>query len=1037
MEKNLHSAQPLNSIAYWNDRFSGGSWEYFDGEGQSAFFAHLALKTLPAGLKEELAQNSYTIRDVGCALGAGTACLAAAFPACTVEGIDFSSAAVEKARQLHPECRFEVGDILALTETKDVIFCSNTLEHLAEPARAFDRLGRAAEKYLIVLVPYRDKSDLAEHVTHFQKSDIPLCAGGLLLSTVSELDCSSMGDPHWIGYQLLLVYARQDACPARLTLANAFDAYCSEQQAELNELREHGLSLDEQLRQLQSDFFRQKEALVAARKDAVACRSSEKELLAQLHSITEQYESTIRLPILETVNDALESKPFKMAYLLHRFRRQGMSPDARERKAFRAWMHKKLTHRSVPVDQVYNPFYLIRSLLSRRLDQEDLSLAVDAALPTLSTLTERQKKILAAPSGKCDILMLGVIDYDFRFQRPQHFARRFAQNGHRVFYINANFHRSAGVTQKSERLYVVDLHFDAFNAIYDGDFSDNMAAAEQALNLLLAEYCIRDAVVVADYPNWVFAAGYLHRQFGFRVVTDYMDDYTGFLTTAGPQLANNCRGLLKGCDAVVASSQFLHDIAVQYNSHCEIVRNGTEFEHFCTARQDKAPGQKKVIGYYGAVSHWFDCEKVCAAAERFSDCDIQIVGAVTDWTAELKKHSNIRLIGEKSYQELPAYLAQFDVCLIPFDTTTDLIRATNPVKFYEYLSAGKKIVATEIPELEEFRGRYVLMSNNTDVFCDCIRRCLDGTDGLAPEDERIAFGRENDWQQRYEAFERAVLKAVPKVSVIIITYNNMAYSQACLESVLQRTGYANYEVILVDNLSSDGTRDWLTGLKAQGDSRLKILLNDKNLGFAGGNNVGIKAADGDYVLLLNNDTLVTRGWMTNLVKHLENNPRLGMTGSVTNSIGNEAMVAASYTSQCTLEHFAFVYTTRHMNQTLPADVLAMFCTLIRREVLDKCGSLDERYAVGMFEDDDYAEAVKKAGYQLAIAEDSFIHHFHGLSFAKRPDLEKIMKENQRRYEKKWGRAWKMQHYRPGVNAETNQNVRIVLDNEFKNGPLHM
>lgn len=119
-----------------------------------------------------------------------------------------------------------------------------------------------------------------------------------------------------------------------------------------------------------------------------------------------------------------------------------------------------------------------------------------------------------------------------------------------------------------------------------------------------------------------------------------------------------------------------------------------------------------MIGYYGAVSHWFDWEKVCYVAKNLPQCDVVIIGAVTEYRDKLEGYENIKLLGEKDYQELPEHLAYFDVCLIPFETSTDLIKATNPVKFYEYLSAGKRVVATEIPELEPYRDRYVYMSND-------------------------------------------------------------------------------------------------------------------------------------------------------------------------------------------------------------------------------------------------------------------------------------------------------------------------------------
>ena len=100
------------------------------------------------------------------------------------------------------------------------------------------------------------------------------------------------------------------------------------------------------------------------------------------------------------------------------------------------------------------------------------------------------------------------------------------------------------------------------------------------------------------------------------------------------------------------------------------------------------------------------------------------------------------------YEALPNYLQTFDVCLIPFDASTSLIQATNPVKFYEYLSAGKKVVATRIPELVPFENRYAYLTNDPQEFVHAVQCCLDGTDVLASEEERISFARENDWSVR-------------------------------------------------------------------------------------------------------------------------------------------------------------------------------------------------------------------------------------------------------------------------------------------------
>ena len=653
---------------------------------------------------------------------------------------------------------------------------------------------------------------------------------------------------------------------------------------------------------------------------------------------------------------------------------------------------------------------------------------ISRAKRMIEEFDRNQQTILSQDYVNFDIIIMSVINYDFRYQRPQHLASRFAKNGHRVFYINANHYKESCVTEIEENLFIINLNNTDFSAIHLTDWENQQEKLQRYLDNILYQYCIRDAVLIVDYPNWILAAQYLRMKFGFKIITDYMDDYTGFLNPAEKLVGSNCVKLLELSDMVITSSQFLYDIAKKYNTNIAIVRNGTEFEHFYTSHINMEKRQRKVIGYYGAVAQWFDLDKVCYLAENLNNCDIVIIGEVTEGRNKLQKYENIKLLGEMSYSELPKHLAYFDVCLIPFDTSTDLIKATNPVKFYEYLSAGKKVVATEIPELEPYKDKYVYMANDNNKFLNYVKLCLEGSDTLANSEECIEFGKSNDWQERYESFSSLCLKAVPKVSVIVLTYNNLELNKLCINSILNKTAYPNYELIIVDNKSSDGTIDYLKQLDNQNISNVKVILNEVNSGFAGGNNIGIKASTGDYVLLLNNDTLVTRGWLTSLVKHLENDKLLGMCGPVTNSIGNEAKVKVFYNSSNEMNMFAYNYTWENMGSKFEnPNVLALFCTLIKREVIEKCGMLDEEYRVGMFEDDDYAEAVKKVGYKLTIAEDAFIHHFEGASFKKLEDAEfrRIFEENKERFEKKWNKNWKVHDTREGVSWNTNIDINIL------------
>ena len=353
-----------------------------------------------------------------------------------------------------------------------------------------------------------------------------------------------------------------------------------------------------------------------------------------------------------------------------------------------------------------------------------------------------------------DVIVFGIIDYNSLYQRPQHFADRFAAEGHRVFYINAAFHHGKDylIHEKKPNLYLVDLPCQDHNSIYSTapQGSDSITAA--ALDRLLYNRGIKSALMIADYPNWVHLAARLKQEHSFPLMTDYMDDFGGFDNAEQSIISSACSHLLTLSDAVAASSLYLLNKAKQRNPRAELIRNGTEYAHFHQAFGGNESNPRKIIGYYGAVSHWFDFDMIEYLSRRFPQHDIVLIGDVVAGADRLQRLSNVQLLGIKPYTELPDYLKTFDVCLIPFDASIDLIKATNPVKFYEYLSAGKKIVATEIPELEPFRSRYAYLANDQKLFGDYVELCLMGGDTLASSEECMAFAKENDWDNRFRAF---------------------------------------------------------------------------------------------------------------------------------------------------------------------------------------------------------------------------------------------------------------------------------------------
>ncbi|MBO4939194.1 MAG: glycosyltransferase [Oscillospiraceae bacterium] len=767
----------------------------------------------------------------------------------------------------------------------------------------------------------------------------------------------------------------------------------------------------EQLKQMQLQIEAQMEQIEELQKEKQAAA-------AQMQDIRQSIQQ-----VLYTCEQMVRNKSFKLLHLLNRFLVQFCRGTAQERKEFWKWLADRKKRNASPATHKYNPLYQIINPLQDIRDRVALDPNYVSANPNASAqevsfaalkAVKCRKDVLKKPYQKYDVIVFAIIDYDFRYQRPQQIADHYVRQGHRVFYVNANFKSDAGirVRQKGE-LYQVTLSSKMNTAVYSVNNPTECAGLCRQLEELMVEYGIRDALMIADYPTWVTEIDYLKKKFGFPLITDYMDDFTGFVTTCESFVKDNCISLLKLSDAVAASSQYLVDVVSEYNSNVTPIRNGTEFEHFYKAYGVHNPRERKIIGYYGAIAEWFDFGKIEYLAREFPECDIVLIGNITNDKVRDCDLPNVKKLGEMPYAKLPEYLCDFDVCLIPFDTSTNLIKATNPVKFYEYLSAGKKIVATQIPELEPFQDKFVYLANDDAQFASYVRQCLDGTDTLAEPEECFRFARDNDWEHRVNAFEEVATGLFPKVSVVVLCYNQLDYTKQCVESILDQTAYPNYELILVDNNSTDDTAEYLREMEKK-DERIKIVLNTTNRGFAGGNNDGIAVSDGEYIVLLNNDTLVTRGWLTGMTKHFRRSPKVGMVGAVTNSIGNEAQIDVSYKDVVDMPAFAYAYTACHMGETYRHDgVLAMYCVMFSRELTQKIGLLDENYGIGMFEDDDYSVAAERAGYELILPEDVFIHHFGSVSFKKLEDAtyRKTFEANKAYFEKKWDTTWQMHHYR--------------------------
>jgi GT2 family glycosyltransferase len=223
---------------------------------------------------------------------------------------------------------------------------------------------------------------------------------------------------------------------------------------------------------------------------------------------------------------------------------------------------------------------------------------------------------------------------------------------------------------------------------------------------------------------------------------------------------------------------------------------------------------------------------------------------------------------------------------------------------------------------------------------------------------------------------------VAKASIVVLTHNALAYTRQCAASLLAHTD-PRHELIFVDNKSTDGTNEYLAAL-THDHPQMQLIRNAENLGFAAGNNVGLAAATGQHVILLNSDVVVTAGWLDRLIGTANMHPRAGLVGAVTNNIsGLQKLSTVAYDEESLvgLADFAAAQANEHAGRVDRTPRLTGFCLLIKRELLARIGGLAEVFGQGNYEDNDYCLRAHLAGFECLIARDCFIHHFGSRSFA--------------------------------------------------------
>lgn len=364
-------------------------------------------------------------------------------------------------------------------------------------------------------------------------------------------------------------------------------------------------------------------------------------------------------------------------------------------------------------------------------------------------------------AGRPDLLVLPVIPWSYRRQRPQQLAEALARRGRRVFYGSlagsGEPPEAVGVGPGVTLLPIAGVRReDPWERRLRGRA---LSRAFSSLARSRARFAIEECLLLVQSPFWVPLCDSLRERFGWRVVYDCLDAHPEFPTTRARSLEEAERRLAASADLVVATSETLRARLAGAPADARLLPNACDFALFADVPPPDPDPERLTVGYVGAVDAWFDLDLLARLADLESHWRFEIVGGLEDVAADVPRRPNIVFHGERPHREMPEFRRRFDVEIIPF-RLSELTHATDPVKLYEAAAAGRAVVATPMRSLVPLARRGVArLAATAEDFAREIRAAAgDGAEGVR---RQRAFARENTWDARALSLDAWMAELAP------------------------------------------------------------------------------------------------------------------------------------------------------------------------------------------------------------------------------------------------------------------------------------
>ena len=584
--------------------------------------------------------------------------------------------------------------------------------------------------------------------------------------------------------------------------------------------------------------------------------------------------------------------------------------------------------------------YVMRQIRERV--KSDDYLEIKSVLGKESALTKKEGPVVH--------IIAAIPYYDIGGgQRCSQLAKTFNRMGYRVKYFYSHFSQDAkdrNIDIPAESHAVINeksIRHIASQAKADDIFIFEAPATAFApiLDIAIEKGC---RIVYENIDNWETSLG--RRVLDEETLKKMLTHAKVLVGTAGP-LVEQLKEYLARYDIPAEGKEILY------------LANAVDDELFCGARtwdkpEDLVQGTKTLL-YYGSLwGEWFDWELIQGMAKNHPDYEITLIGN-TDNIRRIVQESptNIHFLGPKLQKELPAYLQYVDYAMIPFKRG-EIGDYVSPLKIFEYISMYTKVLSTTLPDIQGYPNLYT--GDTVEEW-----EAIVAEDPAVDKDGADAFINRNSWYYRVSQMQTALGEGGKsilndKLSIVILNYNNKNVIFRCVNSLLQHRKNYGYEIIVVDNGSTDGSYEELQSKYANGE--ITLCRNSKN-GCSSGRNLGVTYATKEYVMFLDSDQWVNDGnWLMAFERVMEKHPEFGAIGWAA------GMFAPSGGSGPRLDRLPYRYLPPQMLCRSDIGYLGSGGMLLRRADFNAIDGFDVAYDPTCYEDTDISVKIRDYGKEL-------------------------------------------------------------------------